>query len=193
MVAASGALSREQIVTALNVLHQDSEAYWQSLRTEQFLAAIGSAWSPAENVRHLTKSVRAVTRGLRLPRWLLALRFGSAKAPSRTLEVLLAAYRERLARGASAGRFAPSERLPSPDPDGQRREIMDRHRIAIRALCEAVAKWPERALDRRVLPHPALGTLTVREMLYFTIFHNRHHLELVQRRLGASGDASGTT
>jgi len=37
----------------------------------------------------------------------------------------------------------------------------------------------------RVIPHPALGTLTGREMLFFTPFHNRHHLALVRGKLAA--------
>jgi uncharacterized damage-inducible protein DinB len=40
-------------------------------------------------------------------------------------------------------------------------------------------------LDRLRLPHPALGKLTVREMLFFTIYHNIHHVENVVRRLSA--------
>jgi hypothetical protein len=131
--------------------------------------------------------MQAVTRGLRIPRWLLALRFGWAKAPSRTYEVLHSAYRDRLAKGISAGRFAPSARQTSTDPEAQRREIVARHGAALGALVEAVALWPEVALDRRLLPHPALGMLTVREMLFFTVFHNRHHLALVQDRLAARG------
>lgn len=173
-------------------MHEESELYWRSLPTARFLASIGEAWSPAENVRHLTKSMRAVTMGLRLPRWLLALRFGSAASPSRSFEALHAEYRERLARGATAGRFAPSERRPSPDAEGQRGEIMAHHRVALHALREAAGQWPERALDGRMLPHPALGKLTVREMLFFTVFHNRHHLVLVQGRLSAPGVDTGT-
>lgn len=174
-----------EIVAALSAVLFESDAYWQSLGTERFLSPIGTGWSPAENVRHLTKSVRAVTTGLRLPRWLLALRFGSAKAPSRAFDVLKAAYHERLAQGVTAGRFSPSARTSAADPEAQRREIMERHRGAVRAMCDAAARWPEEALDTRVLPHPALGTLTVREMLFFTVFHNQHHLVLVQRKLGA--------
>jgi hypothetical protein len=41
------------------------------------------------------------------------------------------------------------------------------------------------ALDRWRLPHPLLGRLTVREMLFFTLCHNRHHLEGVRRKLAA--------
>jgi len=32
-----------------------------------------------------------------------------------------------------------------------------------------------------LLPHPLLGKVTVREMLYFTIHHVQHHHALVER------------
>jgi hypothetical protein len=51
-------------------------------------------------------------------------------------------------------------------------------------LYGAVEGWSERALDRFRLPHPALGQLTVREMLHFTLYHNLHHVENVAARLG---------
>ncbi|MFD1732536.1 hypothetical protein ACFSC4_17950 [Deinococcus malanensis] len=39
-----------------------------------------------------------------------------------------------------------------------------------------VQGWPDHELDARSMPHPVLDMLTVREMLYFTIEHNLHHL-----------------
>ena len=42
-------------------------------------------------------------------------------------------------------------------------------------LLSAVEKWDETELDQYMLPHPILGKLTVREMLFFTIYHNLRH------------------
>jgi hypothetical protein len=172
-----------EIQSALRRLHGVSVEYWNSLDTETFLAPIGTAWSPADNVRHLTKSVRAVTQALRLPRVLLRLAFGRAPAPSRRYAPLREIYRARLARGASAGRFAPRPQAVQGSPDAARARILASHAAAIEALCTGIARWPEQALDALRLPHPLIGRLTVREMLLFTLYHNRHHLENVQRRL----------
>ena len=53
------------------------------------------------------------------------------------------------------------------------------------ALVAQVARWPEPAFDRYRLPHPLLGKLSVREMLFFTLYHNAHHLRLVASRVSA--------
>ena len=173
----------EEIATALRALHAESVTYWKSFPTGLFLTPIGDAWSPADNVRHLTKSIRAVNVGLRLPRWVLWVAFRRPSTPSRTYTEVRDIYLARLAKGVTAGRFAPDPRPAPADPEGERRRIMEYHRIAIEELVTRLLAWPEPALDRRLLPHPALGRLTVREMLFFTLYHNRHHVDVVKRRL----------
>jgi len=42
-------------------------------------------------------------------------------------------------------------------------------------LVSVAEKWNEDELDQYQLPHPILGKLTIREMLYFTIYHNLRH------------------
>jgi hypothetical protein len=179
-----------EIRAALETLHAESVQYWSAMGTATFLAPLGVAWSPAENVRHLTKSVRAVTQGLRVPRIMLLFRFGRAGHPSRSYETMRETYRARLAQGAAAGRFGPGARPASnanADPEAERAQIMAYHATAVRGLSDAISAWPERALDGRQLPHPLLGKLTVREMLLFTLYHNRHHLDGVRRRMTTAG------
>jgi uncharacterized damage-inducible protein DinB len=55
------------------------------------------------------------------------------------------------------------------------------HAASIEALTARVAKWSEANMDYHVLPHPLLGPLSVREMLFFTVYHNTHHVLNVQR------------
>ena len=52
-------------------------------------------------------------------------------------------------------------------------------------LTAQVARFSEEELDQLILPHPLLGKLTLREMLYFTIYHVKHHEKTIQRNLVA--------
>jgi hypothetical protein len=187
----AGSSTGPEIQSALRALHQESVVYWAALDTRTFLAPIGDAWSPADNVRHLTKSMHSVTQGLRVPRLVLRLAFGNARAPSRSYASVREIYRVRLARGASAGRFAPRAQPVPSDPDVARARIMALHASSVATLCAAITRWPEPALDAHRLPHPLIGRLTVREMLLFTLYHSRHHLENVQRRFASA--PTGTT
>ena len=178
--------SGPEIAQALLAVHAASVTYWRSFDTATFLAPIGEAWSPADNVRHLTKSIRAVATGLRLPSLVVRLRFGGASAPSRDFSTMRETYRARLAQGANAGKYAPDVRLAPADPEAERSRVMRYHAIAVEEMCRHISRWSERSLDRCRLPHPLLGTLTVREMLFFTLVHTQHHIENVRRRLAAT-------
>jgi hypothetical protein len=171
------------ITAALRALHQDSVDYWATFTTPVFFAPIGNGWSAADNVRHLTKVMRAVGTGLRTPRWLLRLRFGGGSA-SRGYAEMKAVYLARLARGASAGRFTPAPAQEASDLE--RARIMSFHAAAVSALIDAIGRWPDTALDARKLPHPLLGAITVREMLFFTLYHNRHHLDGVRTKTASA-------
>lgn len=170
-------MNAKEIITALERQESESLAYWNAFDAGTFFARIGESWSPAETVRHLAKSTRPVAKALRMPRIALRFMFGKARRPSRTYDELVTRYRHVLAEGGKAGRFAPSARETSRDA------IMSSFVRANSDLRAEIARWPEAKLDALVLPHPLLGKLTVREMLLFTLYHHRHHIEVVKRHL----------
>lgn len=45
------------------------------------------------------------------------------------------------------------------------------------------AYWKEKSLDKKRMPHPLLGKITVREMLYITVFYSRHHLTNIEQKI----------
>jgi hypothetical protein len=175
-------VSGPDLGNTLGALLASGSAYLGTLSDSAFFTPQGSAWSPAEHVRHLRASSAPLVLALKLPRWVLTLRFGRAKSPSRSFTAIRDRYRETLAAGGQAGRFAPSREQPPGDPRARRLEIMNGWVAATVELQNAIGKWPEAALDQHLLPHPLLGTLTVREMLDFTVYHTAHHLRRVAER-----------
>jgi hypothetical protein len=175
-----------EIGQALHYARAAADDFWNAIPTSEFFAPIGDAWSPADNVRHRTKSVRPLAQGLRLPPWVLRLRFGRAHRPSRTIEEIIRTYGELLRAGGTAGRFAPSAQPAPNGPDKERQRLMSSRQETEAALVHAASRWSETNLDAGLLPHPLLGRLTVREMLLFTLYHGVHHARGVARRKGIS-------
>ena len=174
-----------EIADALERLHQHSVAFYATLSTAAFVAPQGTAWSPADHVRHLTKSMRALNRGLRLPRLVLRLRFGRAKSASRTYEAVMQAYRKRLETFDGRNNpFAPATSRGA-DAEAWRAEVMRFHEVAVQELVRHTLRLGEPALDKYQVPHPLLGMLTLREMLFFMVYHNLHHVRLVAARSAA--------
>lgn len=175
--------SGAEIVAAMVRLHAESERYLAGIPAAEFAVPQGEKWSPADHLRHLAKSTRPLAPALGLPKFLLGLRFGRARKASRRFPVLRDDYRKLLwVTGATAGRFAPSPVAPPADLEAWRGELLGSWRGAVSDLAAKIPRWREAALDRYLLPHPLLGKLTVREMLFFTLYHNAHHLEQVAAR-----------
>lgn len=175
--------SREDLLRAIEHLREESLRFWLAIPPERFAAPLGEAWSPADNVRHLIKSTTPVTQALALPALVLKTMFGPAKVPSASFADLRDRYRSVLAGGATAGKFAPATVAPPADPAAWQRELVDQGRNALADLANATARWDEPDLDAYRLPHPLLGKLTLREMLFFTVYHHDHHRETVTRRM----------
>ncbi|MCA9989127.1 MAG: DinB family protein, partial [Anaerolineales bacterium] len=163
--------------------HPAVHAFFAAIPPEQFFAAPPEIWSPADNLAHLIKSCQPVLLGLKLPRLALRMRFGLAEAPSGSL----AALRDRYVNVALAGGGQASGRyLPEvTDTSAASREHLlaewQRHGAA---LLTALEGWSEDDLEKYRGEHPLLGLLTIREILFFTLYHNLHHVNDVQRLLG---------
>lgn len=126
-------------------------------------------WTPIQQLNHIVKSVTPVKLAFTLPKFLLPLFFGKANRPSRSYNDLVAKYKAKLeAGGKSTARFLP-------DSSCNRTKLQDAIERHVKVLSEKIDRFSERELDQLILPHPLLGKLTLREMLYFTIHHVEHH------------------
>jgi hypothetical protein len=175
--------TKAEILAEMVRIERECDGFWNAFPIDAFLSPIGTAWSPADNVRHLLKSVRPVTLALRLPRFVLAVLFGRAQRASRSYDELRREYRAALDAGATAGgRFRPAPLIVSGDREAWRQGLMtERERTGV-ALRSAIAPWSEKDLDTYRLPHPLIGKLTLREMLFFSLLHGVHHVDNVIRR-----------
>ena len=99
--------------------------------------------------------------------------FGKAEKPSIAYEELCKIYRDEIANGAKAsGRYLPNQETPEVNAEQKKRELLKQWSNASEELVSMIEKWDEKDLDRYLLPHPILGNLTLREMIFFTIYHN---------------------
>jgi len=102
--------------------------------------------------------------------------FGKTEKPSMTYEELCQIYRNKIAKGAQAsGRFLPAQENPAERAEEKKKELLDQWSKVSEELVSRAEKWDEGELDQYQLPHPILGKLTIREMLFFTIYHNLRH------------------
>jgi len=179
--------TKEEILRAVARVNREVEEFFVAFSLAEFFTPLAGAWSPAENLAHLVKSVRPITMALRLPRPFLRLGFGAPRYVSRRYSEIQKTYQGKLAEGAKAPRQFLPHGAHAPIRSAQMRLKILRDWETVGAkLLATIHPWPESDLDRCLLPHPLLGKLTVREMIFFTLYHNLHHVQNVQRRRAAA-------
>ena len=145
--------------------------------SEPFFTRKNDKWSPAEQAQHLVLSIKPLQLAYRLPGFALRLLFGKMNRPTRTYEELLDKYHAKLETGATASAaYVPKQLKTGTTPEA----VITSLQIAHQQLLKKVEKWKESDLDKYVLPHPLLGKISLREMLYFTDFHILHHKTLTK-------------
>ncbi|MEX1132955.1 MAG: DinB family protein [Flavobacteriales bacterium] len=182
-------MDRTAINAALQKNHEAFIVRIHKLPAEQWNTSLNGKWSPAQQLDHILRSVGPVHMAMGLPKWFLRMVFGKPNRDARSYVALCQRYHEKLtAGGRASGRF-----VPPPKPSRSVEQMSAELRKLIDRLNGRVNKWSEKDLDTVLLPHPLLGRITSREMLYFTIYHAQHHHELVERDCGHWNTPSSTT
>jgi hypothetical protein len=174
-------MTREEIVKNLNNEVLFAATFFKSVEQEKFFTRpLPEKWSPAENAEHLVLSVKPLILAFSLPEFVLRWVFGKPNRLGRTFDELVEKYKAKLAAGGKAtGPFIP-KKFATHDNRGA---AIHRFVNTYSRFAAKVNRWPDDQLDRYLLPHPLLGKLTLREMLYFTVYHVSHHHNQVRRLL----------
>lgn len=173
-------MEKQDIALQLHQQYGKFCAYVQNLDETAFHFRQEGKWSAAQQLDHLIRSVRPVVLGLSLPSFLLKLVFGKASRSSRDYDTLVKTYQEALARG---GKSPKAYEPKSSEAAGFQSIGTERLIQLITLLDRQLENLSESALDTLQAPHPLLGKLTLRELMYFTIYHAAHHLHSVEKGL----------
>ena len=88
-------------------------------------------------------------------------------------------------KGIQGGFKAQPPFIPTVVEYQNRQSIANNILKNARRIERKIQKFSEANLDIYIVPHPALGILTMREMMYFTIHHVEDHLHQTKRNLEA--------
>lgn len=133
-------------------------------------------WSTGEQLEHLIKSVTPINLGLVLPKKVLKWKYGTTERDELSYDQLKNLYQSKLTDGAKA----TTPYIPKPISSSRKEELLKKYRSEKKKLIKVLGKWDENNISVIVAPHPILGNLTIRELMFFTIYHNYHHLENIK-------------
>ncbi len=164
-------LNQHEIRSLLDTSFDNFVDFVNTLPDIRFTASPYGKWSAGQQLDHLTKSIRPVSSALGFPKVTLRY-FGTSAIPSRSYDQLVTDYQRVLNNGAKATRaYQPGVIYPA-----QRTALLQGFLLQKKKLATKLNNWTESDLDRYRLPHPLLGKINIREMLYYIAHHNQHHL-----------------
>lgn len=175
--------TKAQIIEQLTSVRDGVAATVQSITPEQFDNGTAQAWSAASYLKHLILSVKPFAKAMNLPKEQLNKMFDKPDRPSHTFEELTAMYKQRLAEGIRAEDFDAVTPVTYRMPEGVENVkdyLVDVWNDSNNRVLTALESWDESELDTYQLPHPAVGLITMREMLFFTVYHNNLHWRDIQ-------------
>ena len=170
--------NKSEIIDALDKNVNAFNQFILSLDKVQFENATDGKWSAGQNLDHLILAIKPLQPAFSLPKFMLTFLFGKANRPSTAYDALVEKYNSKLSAGGKAsGRFIPPTILYE-----RKDALVKKYDDQKEKLIKKIKKQSEKDLDNYILPHPLLGKITLSEILFFTIYHNMHHLKTVSIR-----------
>ena len=173
-------MDKQELIPELKKAHSAFITYIGTLTNEEFSSNRGDKWTAGQQLKHIELSVKPLVKAFTVPKSLLKMTFGKAKKPSVTYEVLVANYQEVLKKGGKATK----EYIPPLVNIAEKARLLESVRKVLARLLKKIEAAEEKDLDEILVPHPLLGKLTLREMLYFTLYHVKHHHKSTEQHIG---------
>jgi hypothetical protein len=176
------AMEKQEIKNRLIINHQQFATYVSKLDDQSFMFSLNNEkWTAGQQLDHILRSLMPLNLILSFPKWMMKLIFSKANRPSKTYEALVAKYVQKLERGGRASK----QFIPHTIETAKKEVLKNKVEQSVSKLCRLLTKYSEQEMDTLVLPHPLLGKITLREMMYFTIYHVEHHHNLTKENLNA--------
>jgi hypothetical protein len=172
-------MNKEDIIRQLKERHEIFVDTIDALTEVDFLFAPPEKWNAGQQLDHVYRSVATLFLATRIPKPAMKVIVGKATRPSRSYDELVERYSQKLSGGGKAkGRF-----IPSTISYTEKKKLIEKVRSVVEKLSNRINQFSEKDLDEMILPHPLLGKLTMREMMFFTIYHVQHHQRLMIKYL----------
>jgi len=172
-------MEKQKLKQQLEEKHNTFADYVLSLSKGDFNFALPEKWNAGQHLQHILISVSRLEKAFDNLKYVISTEEAGLKREGMSYDALVAVYLEFIKKGAKAS--APF--VPELVTIRQRTQLVKDVQVAVDELCLKLDKYTEQQLDELTIPHPLLGRITLREMIYFTIKHAEHHYELTKQYL----------
>lgn len=171
---------RYEIEVAITEHFDAVSKFIQNQPDDLFEKQVHERWTTGQELDHLVRCASPVNLALSLPKIALRLRFGKRTHTPRDYDGVVKTYQDVLANGGKAG----GPYIPPTVALAKKANLLQKFNHEKQKMLKLIHKWDDTALDNRVILHPLIGKMTIREILFFTVYHTQHHLKSMNTHYG---------
>lgn len=172
-------MNKSEIEDSLEKRYLSFANYINRLNKDEFTFADEATWTAGQQLKHIVLCVNPLVQVFGMPNTIIERNFGTKEAQSRTYDKLLEDYLEKLNQGGKA----PNQFIPEIVSENEKSELLNTLPKLIAKLNTEIEVFTEKELDTLCIPHPLLGNISLREMLYNAIYHVEHHQKQTENNL----------
>jgi len=172
-------MKKNEIISSINQSY-NALFTWLEIHGEAFWD-IGpeGKWNTGQQIKHLYQSAKPLNKALKIPKFILAYKFGKSNRPSRSKDQIIERYLERLKTTQNI--LSPfSQNMSIPETKVRNnliKKLKSMQHVQVKSL---ETKWNEKALDIYIVPHPLMGKMTMREINIWSAYHVEHHYNSIR-------------
>lgn len=172
-------MSATQLLENFEANHREFVSYINSLTDEQFVLSANGKWAPGQQLDHVYKCNQPLAF-LFANKPVIESKFGKIDRPTWSNEEVFEKYTTALAAGGKA----PTRFIPEEVTVAQKQELAAKTLNDVSSIVKLLNTYTEEELDSLAIPHPLLGNMSIREMMYLMTYHATHHLNRTRENLG---------
>ena len=168
-------MNKNEIISQLNISHS---VFWENaIHFPNPKISVKGKWSVSQNVEHINIALIRLGNYLALPKLSIESNFGLSERTSTNYVKIFKVFRNTFENGIKT----TDDFVPKINLETSIIELVDQGKNSLDVFISNLRNWTEEELDLYNCPHPVLGKITVREILYFTIYHVQHHNETINK------------
>ncbi|MBA2407789.1 MAG: DinB family protein [Chitinophagales bacterium] len=169
---------KQELIEKFYYNHQELIHYINSLADDKFIFRQNGKWTAGQQLSHIYLCLKFISQAISSKGY-IEQKFGKINRKNMYYDKVIDEYKLALESGGKA----PEHFLPQQVDVNNKIELTDDLFELLKTIRQQLEGYSDIELDTFVLPHPLLGNLTIREMLYLMTYHATHHHKQNERNL----------
>jgi hypothetical protein len=170
-------MTKQELIEHFYNNHIELIDFISNLSDDQFRYSNGK-WTAGQQLSHIYLCLAPISQALTSKEFIIQ-KFGLINRDTMDYDEVIMNYKSALEKGGKA----PISFVPEMVSAMDRNKLTTELTGLLLKIKTQLSNYTDQELNNLVLPHPLLGNMTIRELIYLMTFHATHHLRQTEQNL----------